>query len=123
MKEKYWVVSHNADTTETGLPMRKTYIRTVWQGFPAQQSCEEGILEDFCFKRFGDKITYVQGVAPCPNWIISISNEHEFNNSLPIKWGGMATETMQLELGIGDHGRVRLLSEIKGGLTSKCTKC
>jgi len=113
MKEKYWVVTHNADTTETGLPTRKTYIKTIWQGFEAQQSSEMDILSDFCFNRFGNKTAYVQGVAPCPNWTIHQSNEHQFNESMPIMWGGMSTKTMQLILGIGDHGKVSVLSEVK----------
>lgn len=113
MKEKYWVVAHNADTTETGMPMNVTYIKTVWQGFPLQQQSEEDILSDFCFRRFGNKTAYVQGVAACQNWRIRTSSESEFNLSKPIKWGGMATKTMQVELGIGDHGKINILSEIQ----------
>jgi hypothetical protein len=88
MKEKYWVIAHNADTTETGMPTRKTYVKTVWQGFLAQQSSEADILADFCFKRFGDKTAYIQGVAPCPNWRITESDEKEYKACIPIKVGG-----------------------------------
>ena len=111
MKEKYWKISHNADTTETGRPMKRTYVKTIWQGFPAQQSCEAQIMDDFCFDRFGKKTAYVQGVAPCPGWTVVSSNEEEFMDAEPIVWGGYKTKTMRLELGIGDHGKISILSE------------
>jgi hypothetical protein len=111
--DKYWIVNHDADTTETGLLMHRTYIKTIWQGFPAQQHSEEDILADFCYHRFGNKTAYVQGVAPCSNWRISPSTEDEYKLSKPIMWGGMPTKTMQLILGIGDHGKVEILSETR----------
>lgn len=100
-KERYWVVNHNADLTETGAHMNKTYIKTKWEGFPAQQAAEREILEDFCFKRFGSKVVYVQGVAATVGWVIYESTVEEFEAARPIKWGGWATDTFKLILGIG----------------------
>ena len=111
MKKKYWKMSHNADTNETGLPMNRTYIKTVWQGFPAQQYAEMLILEDFCFERFGKKTAYVQGVAPCENWKIWESNKADFDAAQPILWGGSPTKTMRIDLGIGDRGKINILYE------------
>jgi len=111
MKEKYWLISHNADTTETGLPMRRTYVKTIWQGFKAQQSSEKDILYDFCSSRFGNKTVYVQGVAPCPNWEVTPLTKEHFEKALPIMWGGYRTKTMSIELGIGKRGAVNVLSE------------
>ena len=113
MKEKYWKVAHNADLTETGMPMRMTYIKTIWQGFPAQQSAEAAIIDDFCFDRFGNKAGYVQGVAPCNNWAVWESNIDEFNEAQPIVWGGWKTETIKLTLGIGGHGKTVVLFRAK----------
>ena len=113
MKEKYWVIAHNPDITETGMLMQRTYMKTVWQGFPSQQYSEVDILTDFCFSRFGNKTAYIQGVAPCPNWRIDTSTREDFEKATPIMWGGLKTKTMQIELGIGDHGNVNLLSEIQ----------
>jgi hypothetical protein len=113
MKEKFWMVSHNADTTETGLPMRKTYIKTTWKGLPAQQFIEKEIMEDFCFERFGKKIVYAQGVALCPNWSIFPIPEIEFNTARPVMWDGYPTKTMRIELEIGDHMLIRVLREIE----------
>ena len=100
-KERYWFVNHNADLTETGAFMNRTYIKTVWEGFPAQQSAEREILEEFCFNRFGSKVVYVQGVAPTAGWTLSESTIEEFEESRPIKWGGWATKTFKLIMGIG----------------------
>lgn len=100
-KERYWAVYHNADLTETGRLRNKTYIKTVWGGFPAQQSAEREILEDFCFKRFGSKVVYVQGVAATAGWALHESTVDEFEAARPLKWGGYTTKTEQLTLGIG----------------------
>ena len=111
MTDKYWMITHNADTTETGLPRNRTYIKTIWQGFPAHQSCEMDILSDFCFSRFGEKTAYVQGVAPATNWEIYPSSAEKYYEAAPIKWGGHKTKTVRLELGIGKKGQVNILSE------------
>ncbi len=108
---KYWEVTHNADCTETGFPMRKTYIKTIWKGSPAQQFAELEILETFCFERFGDKVVFVQGVAPTPNWKVWESSKVEFENAKPILWGGYPTKTIRLELGIGHNKGVGILLE------------
>ena len=111
MKERYWCVSHNADLTETGMPMNRTYLKTIWQGFPMQQFAEKEILEDFCFSRFGKKTGYVQGIAAVPNWTIREIEEQDFIKAIPIKWGGYKTTTIQLELGIGNRSKVEILKE------------
>ena len=114
-RERYWVVDHNADTTETGLQTSRTYIKTYWEGFPAQQSAELEIVETFCYRRFGDKVAYVQGIAPTSGWTLRDSNKDEFESSKPIFWGGVPTKTMRIRLGIGDLGKVRVISsEIAG---------
>lgn len=112
-KIKYWLVAHNADCTETGCPMNNTYIKTIWEGFAAQQSesAEHAILEDFCFQRFGKKTVWVQGVAPTENWRIYYSSEDKHNEARPIMWGGYKTKTMRLELGIGNRGKINIISE------------
>lgn len=105
-KERYWFVNHNADLTETGAHMNRTYVKTVWEGFPAQQfpaqqSADREILEEFCFKRFGSKVVYIQGVAATVGRVIYESSEEEFGKARPIKWGGWSTDTFKLILGIG----------------------
>lgn len=107
-KERFWIVMHNADTNETGLPMNKTFIKTTWEGFPAQQNeqAEIAILEDVCLRRFGKKVVYVQGVAACAGWVLHKSTLEEYRAAQPHRWGGYPTQTMRLELGIGNSGKV-----------------
>lgn len=99
--ERFWVVNHNADLDETGYPQNRTYIVTKWIGYPAQRCCELGILEDFCWHRFGPKVVYVQGVAAALNWNVSEIDLDEFKRAKPITWGGYKTKTRKLQLGIG----------------------
>ena len=107
---KYWVVYHNADTTETGLCQNRTYIKTIWEGFPAQQGENETqILEDFCYDKFGKRTAWVQGVAPCENWILHQINQHEFENPVPVRWGGYDTKTEMLILGVGNRGKINTI--------------
>jgi len=89
MGERYWMIAHNA----------------------AQEGNEEDILSDFCFQRFGNKTAYVQGVAACSNWKIHKISEGIFDQSVPIIWGGYATKTYKIVLGIGDHGQINIISE------------
>lgn len=110
--DQYWIVNHDADTTETGFPTKRTYVKTIWQGFPAQQFAELEIVEDFCFKRFGAKVAYVQGVAPTPNWTVKICTEQEFETARPIIWGGIPTPTVRLVLGIGKNEKTTILEEL-----------
>lgn len=104
MEYKYWLINHNADTTETGCPMNRTYVRTEWAGYPAQQHSELTILRDFCRERFGAETEYVQGVAACANWSVHAIDETAFKEAQPIRWGGMDTETRRLLLRIGTKG-------------------
>lgn len=109
-KVKYWVVGHGADTNETGMVMYKTYIKTIWEGFPAQQgNNEEQILEDFCYERYGKRTAWVQGVAPCRNWYIREIQQKDYDNPQPINWGGHKTKTEILVLGIGDMNKINII--------------
>ena len=108
---KYWIIRHDADTNETGLSMRRTYVETIWKGFPVHQNFEKEIIEDFCFERFGKKTVYVQGVAPVPNWEIHESDKNNFDIARPINWGGYITKTTKLVIEIGNHGTTKIITE------------
>ena len=111
-KVKYWVVGHGADTNETGMVMNRTYIKTIWEWFPAQQGDNEvQILEDFCYDRFGKRTAWVQGVAPCRNWYLSEIDKTKFEQSEPIRWGGHNTKTLKIVLGVGNREKINILSE------------
>lgn len=106
---EYWRVDHHPDLTETGSRTQRTYIKTIWDGFESHQAYVINIIEDYCYKRWGNKIVYVQGVAPTPNWIVRESTEKDFISAYPIKWGGYPGKTEQLILKIGDHGKIESL--------------
>ena len=111
-KYKYWIIHHSADTTETGCTQRKTYIKTIWEGFPAQQGDNEvQILEDYCFENFGKKTAWVQGVAPCVNWRVTKVKKEHWERPEPVNWGGFRTKTDIITLGVGDKNKINVLSQ------------
>lgn len=105
---KYWMVLHEPDTTETGCCMAKTYIKTEWKGFPAQQSCEKEILEDFCYKRFGLQVDYVQGVDPTIAWKVISITEKEYELAEPVLWTSFPPKKLIIE--IGYKGQTNIVS-------------
>lgn len=111
-KVRYWKIWHVADTTETGYTMFMDYVLTQWDGSPMQQSCEREILRDWCRDRYGKEVKYVQGVAPCHNWMIMESTKDEFQQAPPKMWGGVPSGAPhRISLSFGDHGRVEILGE------------
>ena len=131
-KITYWAVSHNPDCTETGLPMKRAYIRAEWVGFQTQENTAL-VIEDWCYARFGPKVAYVQGVAPCPGWWLHESTEEEWREAKGIRWGGYTHEATRIALRCGSTSskdeRVVVLMEQKaseripeGGFTM-CPHC
>lgn len=111
-KIKYWVVFHNADCTETGVFQNKTYIKTIWEGFPAQQGNNElEILEDYCYNKFGKRTAWVQGVAPCENWKIREIKKEVFDKPETMTCGGYKTKTEIIVLGVGNRDKVNIISQ------------
>jgi hypothetical protein len=106
---EYWRVDHHPDLTETGCRTQRTYIKTIWVGFESQQAYVKDIIEDYCYKTWGDKVAYVQGVAPTLNWIVIESTENDFVSAPPIRRGDYLGKTEQLILKIGDHGKIESL--------------
>lgn len=99
--ERFWVINHNADLTETGCTQQRTYLKTDWEGFESQRTLELEIVSDWCYVRFGPKVAYVQGVAPTLSWIVSESNENEFVSAKSVMYGIYKIPTKKVVLGIG----------------------
>jgi len=81
---KFWCVFHRPDLIGIGSTTKKTYIKTIWEGIPEHSEYggyEFEFVEDFCYNRFGNKIAYVQGVAPTRNWYITAVSEAEYENN------------------------------------------
>jgi hypothetical protein len=111
-KEKYWVIDHDADCTETGMPQRRTYLKTIWCGHSSHQTAEKEIIQDWCRERFGSEVVYVQGVSPTKNWAVCPCMETHFNEAEGIVWGGYYTETQVVELEIGYRGTTKIIREV-----------
>lgn len=109
--DAFWIIHHSPDCTETGFHQKRSYLKTTWKGFPAQRNCEQQIVEDFCYKRFGSKVDYVQGVCPCSAWCVTQSDAVGFRKASPNTWGGTPTETRRITLDIGDHGKTVVTSD------------
>jgi len=108
---RYWLISHTADTTETGSPMERTYVKTIWRGGQAVRFAEKEILQDWCRAKFGAEVAWVQGVAPVRSWTVRESTIDAFELAEPIIWGGVETKTSKLVLGIGNRSGVRVESD------------
>ena len=89
----------------------RTYLKTTWEGFPAQQACELEIIRDWCRGRFGPEVAYVQGVAATPSWFVNESTEEAFEAARPIIWGGYKTKTKRVAIGIGNRGKIAVHSD------------
>lgn len=63
----YWVVHYNPDLTEgrgyCSLVYIEAYIPPNW---PSPQVW----LEDWCYKSFGRKLAFIQGVMPTESWVL-----------------------------------------------------
>jgi hypothetical protein len=76
--DKYWIINHNPDLTETGCTTSTTLVLSRWVGFPAQRCCEFEFIEDFAYTRFGTKVAYVQRVAPTISWYVTEITKEQF---------------------------------------------
>lgn len=96
---KYWKILHTPDTTESGHCMNVTYVRTEWKGFPAQQTHEKEILEDYCYQKFGPQVDYVMGVAPTLAWYVREISKSDYHQAEPLKTWMNLPHKIQLEIG------------------------
>jgi hypothetical protein len=109
---KYWLICHNPDCNETGMTQDRTYLKTTWVGFPAQQSYELAIIQDWCRERFGSEVAYVQGIAATLAWHVSPSSLAAWEAADPQKWGGYNTPTRKVEMTIGNGGELTIVSDV-----------
>lgn len=100
---EYFKLSHSVDLTETGYFMSFTYIRVNTNGFDISFTFR--LLSDWCYRKLGNSVDYVQGCAMCHAWRLDFSNEKEFKESKGISWGGRLNfgkqVTLQYEKGKG----------------------
>lgn len=100
MRYSYWRISHNADTTETGLFQGVQYIRARWQGHSAHER-QVLILRDYCASRFGGPTAYVQGVAPVAAWAINECSKEDWDKAEGVLWGGRRLASRRITMALG----------------------
>jgi hypothetical protein len=113
MNYRYWLVPYGADCNETGMTQNVAYIRTTWGGHPSHDSCAVEMLRDFCREKFGPEVAYVQGCAPCANWIIGTSDHEAWVKAERRRWGGYPTTALRLTVSMERGGKFKILAEDK----------
>lgn len=73
-----YLVSYSPDLTETGNLYKSGYliVKARWG--------RDLLAEDWLYRKFGNRVAFVQGVSPTPNWIFERVdvNEVDYNNLL-----------------------------------------
>jgi hypothetical protein len=74
-KTKAYKVHYGPDLTETGMRLKEGYIvvQADWS--------HELWVEDWLYKKFGNRIAFVQGVAPTENWTFHKVDMNEVDHS------------------------------------------
>lgn len=62
----YWTVAHGPDLTEGRGMQCLTVLEVYTPDFPDTFLW----VEDFCYRTYGRRIQFVQGVSPVPGWIL-----------------------------------------------------
>jgi hypothetical protein len=62
----YWRVTHGPDLTEG----RGWYGALIIEAYVTGYGPVNAMVEDYCFRKFGRKVAFVQGCAPTENWRI-----------------------------------------------------
>ena len=89
MNYRYWLVPYGADCNETST------------------------TRNFCREKFGPEVAYVQGCAPCANWIIGTSDHEAWVKAERRRWGGYPTTALRLTVSMERGGKFKILAEDK----------
>lgn len=89
-KIRFFNVWCNADLTETGQPMARTVLAV-------EHAIPDAAAIDYCVKKFGPAVQYLQGVAPVRGWQIAPVDADMWTKalakdaSIAVQWGGSST--------------------------------
>ena len=96
----FWEVVHQPDLTEGRGYYGLTYLKVKKSSYPKTKD----FVEDFCYRTYGRKITFVQGCSPMVNWTLSESSREKFfkkNKSISV--GDYSYPAKHLDLVRGDR--------------------
>lgn len=107
----HFLVIHDADLTEG-----RGYFSQSMFSFVCYTSLFEAHMRDFCYKRYGPSVQYVQGVSEIPAWILSKIDKDRFDTAQHFQSPGMnKKETRRYKLKFNDEKRLDVDLEIKWG--------
>lgn len=64
----YWMVRHSPDLTEGRGTTRTTGLKAFT---PYGASDARMWVDDYCYRTFGRPVAFIQGVSPCPSWVVA----------------------------------------------------
>jgi hypothetical protein len=89
----YWRVIHGPDCTEGRGYYHCTYIKA---------KCRDlSMLEDYCYRTFGRKVAFVQGVSPMPAWTLTKLSIEQYGSKQGARHGDYTSKWVEVELVIG----------------------
>ncbi|MGT2429289.1 hypothetical protein ACU4HD_12180 [Cupriavidus basilensis] len=90
----YWRVSHSPDLTEgrgfQALTLVECYGPEAWNA--------EMFMQDWCFRKLGRPVDFVQGVAPMPAWRVSAIDAAQFRTGAQSSIGSTRIDGNRLRL-------------------------
>ncbi len=80
-KESYWKVLYSPD--ENGILTQVTFIQTTWKGLDSLSQAERNEadqMQDYCYRTYGNKVYWVNGIQPVRNWVLHAISDGEYIN-------------------------------------------
>lgn len=109
-KTTYWRITHGPDLTEGRGHYGLTFVTFPYQGYVGA----EDYMLDFCFKRFGPKVEFVQGASEIRNWSFERVQRADFErNDSETYIGSTRSAAKKFKLRFGTDHRLEVAEEIK----------
>lgn len=109
-KTTYWRVTHSPDLTEGRGYYGLSFFTFTYGGYLAPSD----YMIDFCIKRFGPKVEFVQGVSAIPNWTFEQVQLADFErNDHTSSVGDTRRPAKKYQLVFGSDQRLMVAEEIK----------
>lgn len=99
----YWVVYYNSDLTEGRGYCSLVYIEAY---IPAPYPFPQEWVEDWCYRTFGRKLAFVQGVSPMSAWTLSRIDRTTYLRCPDSSLGStiVKAQSVKLIVGSGESG-------------------
>jgi hypothetical protein len=109
-KTTYWRVVHSPDLTEGRGHYGLSLFKFMYGGY---MNPEEHMM-DFCYKRFGNKVEFVQGASEIRSWMLERVQSADFERKdQSASVGCSRTAAKKFRLQFGKDNRLEVAEEIK----------